>query len=341
MTGYMGVYLALAARVRINLESLNMAESVGNVTKHRKAPVIVESGGAYRLVYVPVVSGMSLSHHYQLLLARAAKARGLPVTAMSLQGYFLKFADDKIIANHYPEVAGKVSKKNDPCTNERILVESCTVGDVGGFLYTDGGVKRNSRFSFSYMMPALDALGTGGAGVVPQLHVRYSPTAKEGEQALIYIENSSALYTFSYVLEASEISKLNVCNALGKKPDDLGADARRGRFRAAIEALTAMVGNMAFGAKRSRSLPHWTIESLVVVASKGIAPLTPTPGHSKDYLASTVARAKTQAGIIRGLEYSIHYYAREKLEETTEAKRHTTPEDAIRAAAEWAEKLLR
>ncbi len=343
---HLGSYMALVARVRVNLESLNMAESVGNVTKHRKAPVVVETGSGYRIVYVPVISGMSLAHHYQLLLARAAKKRGLPVTDMSLQGFFLKFANNDIIIRYYPEIAKdlKLSKSKkpsvDPCDAEKVMVEKCTVADVGGFLSTDIGVKRTSRFSFSYMMPALDALSSGGVGVVPQLHVRYSPEAKEGEQALIYVENSSALYTVSFVLEASEISKLEVCKALSKSPTDLGGDERRKRFEAAVEALTAMFGNMAFGAKRTRSLPHWAVESLVVVASKSITPLVPTPGHSIDYIKSTALRAEAQKKVINGLEYEIHYYSREKVEKAEGTVEHSTPEEAIRVASEFVIKNL-
>ena len=336
----LGVYLAVAARLLVNLESLNMAESVGNITKHRRTPVTFQAeDGSYRIVYVPAISGMSLAHHYQLLLARAAAKAGLPVSQMSLQGYFMKYADDKIIQNYYPEVKNKVNKNKSPCDNERVIVESDVVADVGGFLYTDGLVKRTSRFSFSYMVPALDALKA--AGVYPQLHVRYTPEAKQREQALIYVDNASALYTVSYILEASEVSVLSTCKAMGRKPDDLGAGERVKRVRAAVEALTAMLGNMAFGAKRSRSLPHWKIQSLAVAASVSIAPFVPSPGHDKKYLSDTLRRLEAQKAIIDGMEAVVHYYAEEKLEgEISGAASHATPEDAIRAAAEWVIKKL-
>ena len=331
----MGVYLALSARLLVNLESLNMAESVGNVTKHRKAPVTFRADdGSYRVVYVPAISGMSLAHHYQVLLARAAKNAGLPVSDISLQGYFLKYANDDIIKNYYPNVRGKVGRNKSPCENERVIVSEDVVADVGGFLYTDGVVKRTSRFSFSYMMPALDSLKA--AAVYPQLHVRYTPKPEQREQALIYVDNASALYTVSYVLEASEVSVLNVCRAMGQKPDDLGPKTRAERVRAAIEALVAMLGNMAFGAKRSRSLPHWRVESIVVAASKGIAPFVPSPGHSKSYLAETLQRLKDQKNVIKGMEAEIHYYVSEDLEGDAEgAVKHSTPEAAIKAAGEW------
>lgn len=328
------ISIALSMRVLVNLESLNMAESVGNVTRHRKAPVIVETDNGYRLIYVPVVSGMSLAHHYQLHLAKAAYTKGLNVTNMSLQGYFLKFSEDKVIKNYYPEVSGKVAKNKGPCNNEREIVSACTVADVGGFLYTDGTVKRTSRFSFTYMMPALDALKTGAAGVYPQLHVRYTPEARE-DQALIYVDNAGALYTLSFLLEASRISKLDTCKALGQKPDDLGKDERVKRFQAAIEALVAMIGNMYFGAKRTRSMPHWKIESLVVVASKGITPFIPTPGHSTQYITETIKRLKVQSESAGLDEYKLAYYKAEEIPVPEIGEEHSIPEEALKSIAEW------
>lgn len=329
-----GVYLAVSARLLVNLESLNMAESVGNVTRHRRAPVAFQADdGSYRVIYVPAVSGMSLAHHYQVLLARAADKAGLPVPSIHLQGYFLKYANDDIIRNYYPNVAGKVGKNKKPCENERAIVSSDVVADVGGFLYTDGVVKRTSRFSFSYMVPALDSIKA--AAVYPQLHVRYTPEAREGEQALIHVDNASALYTLSYILEASEVSVLSTCRAMGQKPDDLGAVERVKRVKAAVEALIAMLGNMAFGAKRSRSLPHWKVQSLVAVASKGIAPFVPSPGHGRDYLKTTIERLNAQKDVIEGLEAEVHYYDAEGLEGGEGATGHATPEEAIKAAADW------
>ena len=279
---------------------------------------------------------MSLAHHYQRHLAKAAKARGLNVTNMSLQGYFMKFSDTKIIDNYYPEVKGKVGKNKDPCTNETEIVKACTVADIGGFLYTDGMVKRTSRFSFTYMMPALDALKTGAAGVYPQLHVRYTPEAREGEQALIYVDNAGALYTLSFLLEVSSISKLDACKALGKSPADLGRDERKARFEAAMDALSVMLGNMLFGAKRTRSMPHWKIESAVIVGSKGIAPFIPTPGHSQDYIADTAKRLKKQAEAAGIEDYELAYFTAEDAAKPEFGTEYENIESALKAVKEWA-----
>jgi len=328
------VSLGVSFRVIVNQESLNMAESVGNVTRHRKAPIVVKIGDSYKLVYVPVVSGMSLAHHYQRHLAKAAHDMGLNVTRMSLLGYFMKFADNKIIENYYPEVKNNVDK-TDLCKTEKTIVEACTVADVGGFLYTEGPVKRTSRFSFSYLVPTHDAIETGSVSTVPQLHVRFTPEARTKEQIPFYNDNSSALYTATFLLEVDGISRLDVCQALSKNPGSLGKDEQAKRFEASVKALIAMLGNLAFGAKRSRNLPHWEIRSAMVTGAVGIAPFVPSSGHQPSFIADTVARARVQReqGILKG--YTIAAYRREDGVDTAGVDTYNTLEEAIATVAAW------
>ncbi|MCE4624521.1 MAG: DevR family CRISPR-associated autoregulator [Desulfurococcales archaeon] len=330
------VSLGVSFRVLVNQESLNMAESVGNVTRHRKAPIVVRIGGAYKLIYVPVVSGMSLAHHYQRHLARAAHDMDLNVTRMSLLGYFMKFADDKIIKSYYPEVAGKVDKKR-PCESERAIVEACTVADVGGFLYTDGLVKRTSRFSFSYLVPALDAVEQGAVGSTPQLHVRFTPGAGKGEQVPFYNDNSSALYTATFLLEVDGISRLDVCHALTGEPASLGKEEQLKRFEASVKALIAMLGNLSFGAKRTRNLPHWRIQSAVVTGALGVSPFVPSSGHSNKYILETLERAEAQKKHDVIKDYTIAVYNAEDLEQG-DVKTFNTLEEAVAAVAAWIKK---
>lgn len=44
-------------RFLVNVESLNGVESVGNLTRHRTAPVVLRSSSGYVVRYVPTVSG--------------------------------------------------------------------------------------------------------------------------------------------------------------------------------------------------------------------------------------------------------------------------------------------
>ncbi|MEM4800688.1 MAG: DevR family CRISPR-associated autoregulator, partial [Acidilobaceae archaeon] len=225
--------LSLSGRFLVNVEALNMVESVGNVTKHRRAPIVTYSEGKYNVVYVPVVSGEAIAYHYQRLLTQIAESMGLKVTGLDKQGYYLKYSDDDIIKNWYPENVKKVIDSKNPCDIEKAFIEASVVADVGGFLYMKKGegdkkrskeseskadkdetpplIKRTSRIRFSYLVPSLDAVASGAAVLYPQLHVRYAPLPLQRVQALYYVESGSALYTLSSILVASDIAKLEYC----------------------------------------------------------------------------------------------------------------------------------
>ncbi|MEZ0394293.1 MAG: type I-A CRISPR-associated protein Cas7/Csa2, partial [Desulfurococcaceae archaeon] len=50
------INLSVSARILLNAEALNMAESVGNYSRHRKAPVVIPAEDGYTVIYVPAVS---------------------------------------------------------------------------------------------------------------------------------------------------------------------------------------------------------------------------------------------------------------------------------------------
>ncbi|MDM7275201.1 MAG: type I-A CRISPR-associated protein Cas7/Csa2 [Thermoprotei archaeon] len=305
------VTLSLSARILVNVEALNMAESVGNVTRHRRAPIAVSSGGKYSIVYVPAVSGESIAHHYQRLLADIAASMGLSVTEMDRRGYFLKFADSKIINTWYPEVKN-VTGDQDLCRVEETLVRASTVADVAGFLFTDKLVRRTSRVRFSYLIPSLDAVSSGAAASYPQLHVRYAPpeafqTEQQREQALYYVESGSALYTLSSVFAASDVARLEYC----KNKAELENEKLR-RVEAALKALTALMDGLSFGAKRSRYLPVWDVRSMIVSVSKGPVEFVVSPGSDKEYIEKTLKRASAISEKL-GVTIKIYVYDGEGL----------------------------
>lgn len=337
MVSGMTLTLSLSARVLVNVEALNMAESVGNVSRHRRAPVVVSEGGRYWIVYVPAVSGESLAHHYQRLLASIAKSMGLPVTKMDEAGYFLKYASDDVIKSYYPEVSDVVNLA-DRCQVETRLVRGSVVADVGGFLYTNKLVKRTSRVRFSYMVPALDAIRQGAAASYPQLHTRYSPEVREREQALYYVESGSSLYTISSVVSVSDVSTLEYCKEQCK---DLVEEKPR-RVEAALKALAALLDGMAFGAKRSRYLPQWDVRSLVVAVSRGPVEFTVSPPVGPGYVEQTARRAEAMSKLL-GLSVKLFAYDSEGLPVAEDLKQkistfasHT---EALRAAIEEALRL--
>lgn len=318
----MQVTLSLTARVLVNAEALNMAESVGNYSRHRKVPVVIATESGYSVVYVPAVSGESLAHGYQQLLVQLAKERGLPVTQLDEQGYFLKFSSLDILDNWYPELAkfagsSKPSKWAETASLEELekaFLKTSVVADIGGFLLAERLLKRTSAVRFSYMLPTLDALLSGGAALIPQLHVRYAPPEIQREQqALIYIESGSALYTLTAELLATDIGRFFYSKT---KDPDLEKQ-RIDRVKAAIDALIALVDGMLFGAKRSRYMPVWSIKSLLVTVSKGPVEFIPTPGLARNYIRETYERAVALTKAIQEETINMYAYIGEEVEEPT------------------------
>ncbi|ALL00357.1 CRISPR-associated protein, Csa2 family [Pyrodictium delaneyi] len=323
----MPVFFSLSARLLVNLEALNMAENVGNVVRHRRAPVVLRTDQGFVLRYVPVISGESLAHHYQRLLAEIAKQRNIPVCNACSQGIFLKHSNE--------EVFRKYDKKEyavfeNAAQVEEYVVKNCVIEDVGGFLVAAKekkskakNAKRTSRFRIGYMIPALDALEAGAAATEAQFHVRYSPEAGQRrdeeettQQAIYYVEIGSAVYVFNFALDATGVGARSMENegASGKDPYILPLEERFRRVEAAFDALAAFLGGMAWGAKISRFQPHWKILSLVAAVTEPI-PFNVSPGHGRDYLAETVSRACSLAKIVDGFKAAVYYYDAEGLAE--------------------------
>ncbi|MGC9012616.1 type I-A CRISPR-associated protein Cas7/Csa2 [Thermogladius sp.] len=308
------VYASVSARILLNVEALNMAETVGNVARHRKAPVVVASKqSGVSVVYVPAISGESLAYHYQRLLSAIAQSRGLPVTEMDKQGYYMKFASDDIVKKYYQEVESKfqLTQLKDPCKVEEAILKSSVVADVGGFLYTDKLVKRVSRVKFGYMVPTLDAIESGATAAYPQLHVRYTPRAEEREQALYYVETASALYGFTAALNASDVAELSP----GCGPSvDLLAEKKK-RVEAAFDALIAMLDGLLFGAKKSRFNPIWEVLSLAVSVSRGPVEFNVSPPHTRDFLVESVERAGRLVSVFKDMQVHVYWFSKEGLPE--------------------------
>ncbi|MEM1921684.1 MAG: type I-A CRISPR-associated protein Cas7/Csa2 [Desulfurococcaceae archaeon] len=316
----MNITLSTSIRVLVNAEALNMAESVGNYTRHRKAPIVLYSGGEYSVIYAPAVSGEALAHGYQQLLAQIGKSRNLPVTMLDQQGYFLKFSSTDILNNWYPELASIIGQKDiSKWVNnsrlediEKAFLKASIVADIGGFLLAEKLLKRTSAIRFSYMVPTLDALTGGGAAITPQLHVRYAPPEiQKEEQAIIYVESGSALYTFTAELVASDIGKL-----FYSKQSDPDLDKQKcDRVKAAIDALISLIDGILFGAKRSRYMPLWNIRSIVVTVSNGPVEFIASPGLTKSFIKETYERAVALTKALPDEEViNIYTYCSEEIE---------------------------
>ena len=293
-----GLFLSLSARLLINVEALNMVEAVGNVTRHRRATIVLQDGDSYRKIEVPCVSGESLAHAYQVALVEAAQAiyaregADLLVCEWCARGEFFKSMDD---AHTMQVVKEAIKGKKGPeqaHAFEREVVKNCLVEDVGGFLRAERPpVKRTSRFQVGYLLPTTDAIAA--TALDTQFHVRHAPSEalrarpeERAAQMIYYVETGSALYGLSFNLDVDGIGKTSMVK-IEQVVDD---DERRRRVKAALAALLTILSSKAFGAKRTRFLPLVEVKSLVAALSAPM-PFTVEPPSLSSFIESTRAKA--------------------------------------------------
>ena len=299
------VYVSLGLRAIVNVEALNMVESVGNVTRHRKASIVYRSGDKYVLRSVPVISGESIAHAYQWWIAELSKKRELSLCQYCEQGEFLKHSDLNFFGNKpwEQQLKNVISAKKeayDPHEVEKTVVANCVVEDIGGFLYPGARpVKRTSRFQVGYMVPAFDAIEK--SSLEPQFHVRHSPSlvAQKGAriqpQMIYYVEVGSAVYTLSFNIDLGGIGYTSMIRVESAVSDE----ERAKRVNVALDALALMLDNKVFGAKLTRFNPVIDYESILVSVSEGFI-FNISPPASKDYIKDTVVRAEKYEEIFGG-----------------------------------------
>jgi CRISPR-associated protein Csa2 len=247
----------------------------------------------YATYFVPSVSGESIAHGYQQVLAEEASGKGLPVCKLCSKGYFLKSTNDAVFRESFG-----VNPPEGESEFERAVIEGCVVEDVGGFLYAParGGknVKRTSNFFVGYMIPTRESLES--AVIEPQLHTRYAlgtPFVEEGARAggqmIYYIELSSAAYTFSFDLDTKYLGKATF--SMGNVGQTVvNEDERKKRIGAALDALSKFMIEMMFGAKKTRFLPVIEWESVVIAVSDDVWTV-PSP-FSKNYIERAEEKVK-------------------------------------------------
>ncbi|RLE80725.1 MAG: type I-A CRISPR-associated protein Cas7/Csa2 [Thermoprotei archaeon] len=299
------VYVSLGLRAIVNVEALNMVESVGNVTRHRKASIVYKSDNRYVLRSVPVISGECLAHAYQWWIAELSKKRGLSLCQYCEQGEFLKHSDLNFFGNKPWEQKLKntiSAKKNayDPHEVEKAIVANCVVEDIGGFLYPGARpVKRTSRFQVGYMVPAFDAIEK--SSLEPQFHVRHSPSlvaqkgAKIQPQMIYYVEVGSAVYTLSFNIDLSGIGYTSMIRVESAVSDG----ERAKRIDVALDSLALMLDNKVFGAKLTRFNPVMDYDSVLVSVSEGFT-FNVSPPAVENYIEETVIRAEKYREIFGG-----------------------------------------
>ncbi|MBS7626830.1 type I-A CRISPR-associated protein Cas7/Csa2 [Candidatus Bathyarchaeota archaeon] len=277
-------FISVAARVLMNLESLGGVETIGNLSRHRTAPIVIPNGEGYTIRFVPVLSGESLAHSYQELLVQEAKSRRLPIGTYSDRLEFLKFADKRIMSE---EKVKPPENEEDIRRAEVDVLLRDYVADVGGFLYAgDHPIKRTSCFQVGYAIPALWEKEV--AALESQFHVRFAPSRLEA-QIPYNVEVGSALYTFTFNLDTSRVGVPSTIFGNKSEREKELDESRPERIIGALSALLRFYSYLSFGAKRSRFLPNMEITSSVASYSNN-SHFVVSPGNDKNYIARSAAR---------------------------------------------------
>lgn len=286
------MFVSLALRCMVNVEALNMVESVGNVTRHRRATLIVEVNGKYKKVEVPAVSGEMIAHGYQRALVRVANRiyEEPPVCKWCSRGEFFKEMD----ASHMISEAKKVEGEGEDYAHnfEKTVIKNCLVEDIGGFLKAEAPpVRRTSLFYVGYMVPVKDAIEV--SNIESQFHVRQAPSEparREGERAaqmIYYVEVGNAIYGLNFNLDLGGIG----FTSLVKKELAVDSEERRRRVKVALGALLDLFCGSGFGAKRTRFLPLIETKSAIISVSNHL-PFTVHPPSSKAFINDTIAKKR-------------------------------------------------
>jgi CRISPR-associated protein Csa2 len=301
-----GAFVSVGVRMLVNVEALNMVESVGNVTRHRRATVVYRRDKEYVIRIVPALSGENIAHAYQQWIAELAKHRypadKIPLCEFCEKSEFLKHCDLNLFGSKDWErgLVRLIEGKNyNPHEIEKEIVRNCVVEDLGGFLYPgDPPVKRTSRFQVSYMIPTIESLDAGAVALEPQFHVRHSPTrtAKEGQkvagQAIYYVETGSAVYSLTFNLDVGGIGMTSML----KVEQAVDEEERKNRINLAIDALSIMLDSKIFGAKLSRFTPVIDYETIIAAVSS-YPPFTISSPAVANFPASTARRGAIHSNL--------------------------------------------
>jgi len=291
------MFASFGFRFRAEAEALNMAEAIGNYTRHRLAPIIKvkrnEAGElvGYRVTMAPAVSGQSVAYGYMKALAELAKREGLPLCDQ---------------CRNYEQYGGFFKRADDLSLTHDVRVETCVVEDVTGLMVAkkeggkergrggrkrdekeggEGGeergisIRRTSTVMFSYLVP-------DGVGVIaPQIHVRYN-RVEPTQQVPFQIESGTAVYIHGVAVDVDRI---------GLREDGTYVADRLKRVELAFEALKRLYSGLLLGAKKSRYLPLFEALGGVAAVSKDL-PFMVSPPRLGDYVAETAKRAAAVGG---------------------------------------------
>jgi len=294
------VFVSFGFRFRVNVEAMNMVESVGNYARHRTAPIIrriiEDSKVRYEVQFLPIVSGQSIANAYTRALVDTAVRKKLPVCEM---------CRNYNVLNGFPKRPNMLGDSDS--VDKR--VGECVVEDVTGFMATEEkkagekgrSIRRTSRIQFSHLIP--DADSVKHVPPMPQFHVRYGE--EKQEQTIFNIESASAIYTLVVNIDV---------DGIGKGITTTTSD-RDARVETVLDALMLMFNGGYIGAKKSRYFPQMELLGAIAVVSDPYAFIVSPPKAKLNndgtllpwYLEDTLRRALEFKNVFNDISLRVFY----------------------------------
>jgi CRISPR-associated protein Csa2 len=306
------VFVSFGFRFRVNVEAMNMVESVGNYARHRTAPIISriieDSKVRYEVQFLPIVSGQSIANAYTRALVDIAVRKKLPVCEM---------CRNYNVLNGFPKRPNMLGDSDS--VDKR--VGECVVEDVTGFMATMAteekkeeekekkkgrAIRRTSRIQFSHLIP--DADSVKHVPPMPQFHVRYGEEKQEQtifKQTIFNIESASAIYTLVVNIDV---------DGIGKGITTTTSD-RDARVEAVLDALMLMFNGGYIGAKKSRYFPQMELLGAIATVSDPYAFIVSPPKAKLNndgtllpwYLEDTLRRALEFKNVFNDISLRVFY----------------------------------
>jgi CRISPR-associated protein Cst2 len=288
------VSLSIAARMTLNMHSLNNEGGEGNQIQTRMIDIVSED---QQLHNVNAISGDMLKHVLMEHFYRRAKEEVLPLCESCR-----KFNVNRINADD-TFMEGTKGIKNAAFIDQ--LLQHCAMDDIGGILVTaeKRSVPRKSVCEFGWVAAIPELTRTESyfhAKYVSELGEKQRQEDADGQksganrgQNIFYRPVSSGVYALVCHLELHRIGYNDITQSYA-----IDEQARQRRMEILLESLlyTFMELN---GAMRSTQLPHLVgLEGFIATSNNAIpAPLiSPLLGGQKDPLAyREQARAITDA----------------------------------------------
>ncbi|MHB1296187.1 MAG: DevR family CRISPR-associated autoregulator [Anaerolineae bacterium] len=294
-----GIYsLSLAARVTMDLHSLNNEGGEGNQIQTRMVNIV---GDDKRLHNVNAISGDMWKHIQSEHLFRLATSRGgVPLCAGCKQFNANRISADAAYSAEIEEVKATDAKALD------MLLQRCALDDLEGNLVTSGkrSLPRKSVVEFGWVVGLPDVTTTDS-----YFHVKYANGRSEGERAAVETEQargsnlgqnifhrpaSSGIYAMVTNLELARIGFNDILQQYAVD------DAQRlARYRLLMESLcyTFLQPN---GAMRNTQNPHLVALEGVIALSTSAVPAPTVSPLSEGYDEQMAAIVENLAPLHKG-----------------------------------------